>query len=74
MGIVVSKKQEMITKTVMQTKNKDIITAMYDLVSIEKRRPCQYSNEEIINRIALSLEDEQQGRIIEIEDLEREFQ
>jgi len=73
MGTVISKEQQTIIQIVKKTKNKDIISAMYDLATIEKGRPCQYSDEEILNRIALSLEDEKQGRVTTIEELEAEF-
>jgi hypothetical protein len=73
MGAIISKEQQTIIQIVKKTKNKDIISAMYDLATIEKGRPCQYSDEEIINRIALSLEDEKQGRVTTIEELEAEF-
>ena len=67
------KRQETISITVMNTKNEDIIAAMFDLAKIEGERPCQYSNSEIEDRICLSLKDEKEGRIVTIEDLEKEY-
>jgi hypothetical protein len=73
MGTVISKEQQAIIQIVKKTKNKDIISAMYDLATIEKGRPCQYSDEEILQQIENSLENVKDGKVISLEELEKKY-
>ena len=73
---VIEKKSE-IARILFTTENEDIITELFEyakkLITAEKKRPCQYSDLEIIQRIEQSEEQYKEGNFISLEELEKKY-
>ena len=73
---VIEKKSE-IARILFTTENEDIITELFDfankLISAGHKRPCQYTDNEIIQRIEQSEEQYRNGDVISLEELEKKY-
>ena len=71
---VIEKKSE-IARILFTTENEDIITELFEyskkLIATEKKRPCQYTDKEILQRIEQSEKQFKDGEIISLEELEK---
>ena len=73
---VIEKKSE-IARILFTTENEDIITKIFEysknLISTYKKRPCQYTDKEIIQRIEQSEIQYKEGKVISLEELEKKY-
>ena len=71
---VIEKKSE-IVRILFETENENIITELFEyahnLISTSNKRPCQYTDEEILQRVEESEKQIEDGEIISLEDLEK---
>ena len=73
---VIEKKSE-IARILFTTENEDIITELFEytkkLIATEKKRPCQYADKEILQRIEQSEKQYNDGNVIALEELEKKY-
>ena len=73
---VLEKKSE-IVRILFTTENEDIITELFDftkkLITSGDKRPCLYTDKEIIQRVEQSEEQYKNGDIISLEELEKKY-
>ena len=73
---VIEKKSE-IARILFTTENEDIITKLFDytkqLITAEKKRPCQYTDVEILKRIEQSEKQYRDGSVVSLEELESKY-
>ena len=73
----INEKKSEIARILFITENEDIITELFDfankLISAGDKRPCQYTDNEIIRRVEQSEEQYRNGDVISLEELEKKY-
>ena len=73
---VIEKKSE-IARVLFTTESEYIITELFEytkkLIAEENKRPCQYTDEEILQRIEESEKQYKEGHYISLEELEKTY-
>ena len=74
---VIEKKSE-IVRILFEIDNENIVTELFEyalnLIKTDKKFPCQYTDEEILQRIEESEKQFEAGEIITLEELEKKYQ
>jgi len=77
MGTTILEKKSEIARILFSTENDDIVTELFEftqnLMSEKKRLPCQYTKKEILQRVKESEQQYKEGRVISLEELEKEL-